>query len=41
MTASASASKPKLGKIVLAFSGGLDPSTIIPWLKESGVEAAR
>jgi argininosuccinate synthase len=27
--------KPNLGKVVLAYSGGLDTSTIIPWLKEN------
>jgi argininosuccinate synthase len=26
--------KPSLGKVVLAYSGGLDTSVIIPWLKE-------
>ncbi len=31
---SAGAEKPFLGKIVLAYSGGLDTSAIIPWLKE-------
>ena len=28
-------SKQKLGKVVLAYSGGLDTSAIIPWLKEN------
>jgi argininosuccinate synthase len=27
--------KPYLGKVVLAYSGGLDTSAIIPWLKEN------
>ncbi|MDQ3653863.1 MAG: argininosuccinate synthase, partial [Chloroflexota bacterium] len=27
--------KPHLGKVVLAYSGGLDTSVIIPWLKEN------
>ncbi|MGI8477899.1 MAG: argininosuccinate synthase [Thermomicrobiales bacterium] len=27
--------KQKLGKVVLAYSGGLDTSAIIPWLKEN------
>ncbi len=26
--------KPSIGKVVLAYSGGLDTSVIIPWLKE-------
>jgi argininosuccinate synthase len=30
-----STSKQKLGKVVLAYSGGLDTSAIIPWLKEN------
>ena len=25
-------------KIVLAYSGGLDPSVAIPWLKDKGYE---
>jgi hypothetical protein len=25
----------KLGKVVLAYSGGLDTSCIVPWLKEN------
>jgi len=29
-----SSDKQKLGKVVLAYSGGLDTSCIIPWLKE-------
>jgi len=28
-------SKPNLKKIVLAYSGGLDTSVIVPWLKEN------
>jgi argininosuccinate synthase len=31
----ASSDKQKLGKVVLAYSGGLDTSAIIPWLKEN------
>ena len=27
--------KPKVNKVVLAYSGGLDTSTIVPWLKET------
>jgi len=27
--------KPKVGKVVLAYSGGLDTSIIVPWLKEN------
>jgi argininosuccinate synthase len=27
--------KPKVNKVVLAYSGGLDTSTIVPWLKEN------
>ena len=27
--------KGNVGKIVLAYSGGLDTSIIIPWLKEN------
>ena len=27
-------SKPKIDKVVLAYSGGLDTSVIVPWLKE-------
>jgi argininosuccinate synthase len=27
--------KPKVTKAVLAYSGGLDTSIIIPWLKEN------
>jgi argininosuccinate synthase len=30
-----STAKQKLGKVVLAYSGGLDTSAIIPWLKEN------
>jgi argininosuccinate synthase len=30
-----STSTQKLGKVVLAYSGGLDTSAIIPWLKEN------
>ncbi|HEX3303979.1 MAG TPA: argininosuccinate synthase [Thermomicrobiales bacterium] len=30
-----STAKKKLGKVVLAYSGGLDTSAIIPWLKEN------
>jgi argininosuccinate synthase len=29
------ASKAKVGKVVLAYSGGLDTSIIVPWLKEN------
>lgn len=29
-----SSRKPNIGKVVLAYSGGLDTSVIIPWLKE-------
>lgn len=32
---SGTATKQKLGKVVLAYSGGLDTSAIIPWLKEN------
>jgi argininosuccinate synthase len=28
-------SKPSVNKVVLAYSGGLDTSTIVPWLKEN------
>ena len=28
-------SKPKVNKVVLAYSGGLDTSVIVPWLKEN------
>jgi argininosuccinate synthase len=28
-------SKQKVGKVVLAYSGGLDTSVIVPWLKEN------
>ncbi|MEK7788263.1 MAG: argininosuccinate synthase domain-containing protein, partial [Chloroflexota bacterium] len=28
-------SKKDVKKIVLAYSGGLDTSTIVPWLKEN------
>lgn len=31
----ADSAKQKLGKVVLAYSGGLDTSAIIPWLKEN------
>ena len=27
-------SKPNIDKVVLAYSGGLDTSVIVPWLKE-------
>ncbi|HFQ95645.1 MAG TPA: argininosuccinate synthase, partial [Anaerolineae bacterium] len=27
--------KPKVKKVVLAYSGGLDTSVIVPWLKEN------
>ena len=27
--------KPKINKVVLAYSGGLDTSVIVPWLKEN------
>ncbi|HEX5855635.1 MAG TPA: argininosuccinate synthase domain-containing protein, partial [Thermoanaerobaculia bacterium] len=27
--------KPKVKKVALAYSGGLDTSVIIPWLKEN------
>ena len=27
--------KRKIGKVVLAYSGGLDTSVIVPWLKEN------
>ncbi|MGE5222054.1 MAG: argininosuccinate synthase domain-containing protein, partial [Omnitrophica WOR_2 bacterium] len=27
--------KPKIKKVVLAYSGGLDTSVIVPWLKEN------
>ena len=27
--------KPKIDKVVLAYSGGLDTSVIVPWLKEN------
>ena len=29
------ASKKEIKKVVLAYSGGLDTSIIIPWLKEN------
>jgi argininosuccinate synthase len=29
------ASKPKIQKVVLAYSGGLDTSVIVPWLREN------
>src|SRR5215211_5133562 len=32
---STSSTKQNIGKVVLAYSGGLDTSTIIPWLKEN------
>jgi argininosuccinate synthase len=28
-------SKPQVKKVVLAYSGGLDTSVIVPWLKET------
>ena len=28
-------SKPQVKKVVLAYSGGLDTSVIVPWLKEN------
>jgi argininosuccinate synthase len=31
----ASAAKTKINKVVLAYSGGLDTSVIVPWLKEN------
>ena len=34
-TVAADSTKQKLGKVVLAYSGGLDTSAIIPWLKEN------
>ena len=27
--------KPKINKVVLAYSGGLDTSVIVPWLREN------
>ena len=27
--------KPQIKKVVLAYSGGLDTSVIVPWLKEN------
>jgi len=30
-----SSEKPKVNKVVLAYSGGLDTSVIVPWLKEN------
>ena len=27
--------KPKVHKVVLAYSGGLDTSVIVPWLREN------
>ena len=30
-----SGSRPKINKVVLAYSGGLDTSVIVPWLKEN------
>ena len=33
--------KSKIKKIVLAYSGGLDTSVIIPWLKEHYNEIGR
>ena len=30
-----SKSKPQVKKVVLAYSGGLDTSVIVPWLKEN------
>ena len=35
MAADSTSAKQKLGKVVLAYSGGLDTSAIIPWLKEN------
>ncbi|MGH2532508.1 MAG: argininosuccinate synthase [Thermomicrobiales bacterium] len=35
MAASSTTEKQSLGKVVLAYSGGLDTSCIIPWLKEN------
>ena len=35
MAADSTSAKQKLGKVVLAYSGGLDTSIIIPWLKEN------
>ncbi|MGH2561081.1 MAG: argininosuccinate synthase, partial [Thermomicrobiales bacterium] len=35
MAASSTIEKQSLGKVVLAYSGGLDTSCIIPWLKEN------
>jgi argininosuccinate synthase len=34
-TSVSSSEKERLGKVVLAYSGGLDTSCIIPWLKEN------
>jgi argininosuccinate synthase len=34
VSVASSTDKQKLGKVVLAYSGGLDTSCIIPWLKE-------
>lgn len=31
--------KSKIKKVVLAYSGGLDTSVIIPWLKETTITA--
>ena len=31
-------SKKEVKKVVLAYSGGLDTSIIIPWLKEKGYQ---
>ena len=31
----ASKPKPHVKKVVLAYSGGLDTSVIVPWLKEN------
>jgi argininosuccinate synthase len=35
VAADSTSAKQKLGKVVLAYSGGLDTSAIIPWLKEN------
>lgn len=36
-TATANTAAPK-GKVVLAYSGGLDTSCLIPWLQDQGFE---
>ncbi|MBP9502416.1 MAG: argininosuccinate synthase [Candidatus Promineofilum sp.] len=35
LTGDSTMSKPAVGKVVLAYSGGLDTSVIVPWLREN------